>query len=293
MFKQLFVKNPYKCYLSTQQQLWCEPFSIKFYSKTSNKRRQLGGYEYKEDTLGFKSKWRIPFIDRENFWKSKFDLFGNRNFAGDLTRYNPDNYKFFSFKQWRDFHAKQKIIFDQKVIEERLSILGCELAAAHFVVYRGGGIKFYNHDWIRDDKKKNREYDEQLPNVYHAGYVVEGIDFSGTKILYEGLKNIEKLQSLKWLSFNSCPFFNTWCLDRISGEYGMNLEYLDISYTDVTHQGLGALYRFNKLKTLKVEGLPDDPEYFLMYLELKKTFPELNIEGIETTECNQSEISGK
>ncbi|XP_046670123.1 trimethyllysine dioxygenase, mitochondrial-like isoform X1 [Homalodisca vitripennis] len=55
MFKQLFTKNPYKCYLSTQQKLWCETFSIKFHSKTSSERKQLGGYEYEEDTSGFKN----------------------------------------------------------------------------------------------------------------------------------------------------------------------------------------------------------------------------------------------
>ncbi|XP_068082635.1 distal membrane-arm assembly complex protein 2-like [Anabrus simplex] len=128
---------------------------------------------------------------------------------------------------------------------------GNDLAAAHFIVYRNGSVKFCGRtDWV----KKNEEEEYDLPEKYVPDLYVEAIDASNMPIYYEGLRNLYGLKHLKWLSFNSCPYFDDWCMDRISGEYMETLEYLDISNClNVTEVGLCALYRFQTLQTLKLE----------------------------------------
>jgi len=240
-------------------------------------RKPLSGYAYSEEIEGFKSRWRIPFVERTSFFRTKLAVFGSKRFPGGILKLNPDNFKYFEFRKWWDKEKIEKLKHDQQFNEERLMALGCDLAAAHFVVYRGGAVKFVGNDqWIRDSKTKS-DYDDDLPNQYDPNYAVEAIDLSNTKIVYEGLKNIENLMSLKWLSFANCVYFNDWCLDRVSGEHRNDLEYLDISFTRVTHRGLHALYRFHKLKTLKVDETNDDPLFFKTCLELKKEFKELNV----------------
>lgn len=257
----------------------------------------MGGYEYEEEIEPYQSRWRKPYSDREQFWKSKFSLFANRRFQGGLAKYNPANFKYFSFKQWWFHHKKDKLIFNQKFIPERLQILGCDLAAAHFVVFRGGAVKFCNKaEWIRDDTKTNKDYDDKLPNTYDPDYIIEAIDFSKTPILYEGLQNIEKLAKLRWLSFENCPLFDNWCLDRITGEHYETLEYLNVSNTSVTWHALNSLYRLKNLKTLKIDDESDDPEFYIMCAEVKKSLPGLVIEGIPAeffTDGNEVDVDSQ
>lgn len=241
---------------------------------------QLGGYEHTEEIEPFKSRWRTPFNER-GFWKTKFALFGKRTFPADKTRYNPNNMQYFNLKNWMATKKKDSLKHHQQFLDERLQILGCDLAAAHFVVYRGGAVKFHGHTaWIKDDKKKNHEYDDELPNEYNAEYMVEAIDVSGLEIVFDGLKNLSNLKKIKWLNFSECEYFDNWSLDRISGEHGENLEYLDISNTSITYHGLNALYRFQKLKTLKLDDTSDDPIFYRTCIELRRYMPELTIEGI-------------
>lgn len=241
---------------------------------------QLGGYEHKEEIEPFKSRWRAPFTERA-FWKTKFALFGKRTFPADKTRYNPNNLQYFNLKQWLATKKKDSLKHHQQFLDERLQILGCDLAAAHFVVYRGGAVKFVGQSsWIKDDQKKNQEYDDELPNMYKPEYVLEAIDLSGLPIVFDGLKNLCNLKKLKWLSFSNCEYFDNWCLDRISGEHGENLEYLDISHTNVTHHGLNAIYRFRKLKTLKLDDTSDEPGFYHTCIAIKRYMPEVTIEGI-------------
>lgn len=225
--------------------------------------------------------WRKPFSEQTGFWKSKLTIITSKKFAGSKLKLNPENFKYINLQQfWRKKKLEKKV-YEQKFDYNRLYILGSELGAAHFTVFRGGAVKFHNHSsWIRDDKTKNREYDDNLPNSYDSNYILEAIDFSDTEIVYEGLKNIENLKMCKWLSFTFCPYFDNWCLDRISGEFGEKLEYLDISYTDVSHHGLSVLYRCKNLKTLKVHGISDNSEFVLTCQKLQQAFPELTIEGI-------------
>lgn len=225
--------------------------------------------------------WRKPISEQEGYWKSKLALFASKEFSGGLLRLNPANFKYINFGKVQLRKSIEKLKFDQQFIERRLYILGSDLAAAHFVVFRGGAVKFANQsEWIRDDEKKNNEYDDNLPNSFNPDYILEAIDFSGTNIIYEGLINIENLQELKWLSFAFCPYINNWVIDKISGQHGDTLEYLDISYTNISAHALGALYRFKKLKTLKLYGFSEDSEFIVACNKIKQDFPYLVIMGI-------------
>uniref|UniRef100_A0A1B6LQH5 trimethyllysine dioxygenase n=1 Tax=Graphocephala atropunctata TaxID=36148 RepID=A0A1B6LQH5_9HEMI len=55
MFKHFLSNNRFKLCLAVQKQLQSNPHSVKLYSKTASQRKQLGGFEYKEDTSGFKN----------------------------------------------------------------------------------------------------------------------------------------------------------------------------------------------------------------------------------------------
>lgn len=277
--------------ISVSSKAWNKTFAFRFSEKSNSadkfeedrlvERKPLSGYVYDEGIEGFTSKWRLKFIERKHFFKSKLAAFGSKTFAASITKLNPENYKYYELKKWWNKEKRENLVLDQRFNEDRLMILGCDLAAAHFTVYRGGAIKFVgNNQWIKDSKNK-KDYDDDLPNQYDPNYTLEAIDFSNTSIIYEGLKNTEHLSSLKWLSFANCSHFDDWCLDRVSGEHRNNLEYLDISFTKVTHRGLHALYRFNRLKTLKVDGAKDDPLFFQTCLELQKEFKGLNVEIVE------------
>lgn len=75
-------------------------------------------------------------------------------------------------------------IFDSYV-PERHKILGSNLACAHFVVARGGSIRFKGHQkWI---KLENKTYD--LPRQFVPNLILEEIDTTGMDLMYHGLDN--------------------------------------------------------------------------------------------------------
>lgn len=178
---------------------------------------------------------------------------------------------------------------DQQYLEERQNSLGTDLAAAHFIVYRRGSVKFCGHnEWVTYGKE---EYDDHLPKKYDPSFYVEALDLTGTKIIYEGLLNILNLTKLKWLSFKNCPYFDDWCLDRISGAYGDTLEYLDIGNTKVTERGVSAIYRMHKLNTLKVHDISNSATFKLSCLMLEDINPSMKIEGVVHALQNENNLN--
>lgn len=245
------------------------------------------GEKYKDiDSVASPSKYRLPYSERSEFWYSSFSLFGaKRNRPPQLYRYDPKYFKLSSLLNWFDNLSHRKLIAEQQYLEERHNALGTDLAAAHFIVYRGGSVKFCDHsEWVTHGKE---EYDDHLPNKYDPSFYVEALDLTGMKIVYEGLVNILDLTKLKWLSFKNCPHFDDWCLDRISGAYGDTLEYLDISNTKVTERGISVLYRMSKLNTLKVYNISNSATFNLTCLMLEDINPNINIEGV--THCIHNE----
>lgn len=91
-------------------------------------------------------QWRKPYGEVEGVWSSRFKAFSsNRN--------EYDNETIAFVQQSFDFSAKERNAkrerkrisderFMQQFVPERHQMLGNDLAAAHFLVYRGGSVKF-------------------------------------------------------------------------------------------------------------------------------------------------------
>lgn len=138
----------------------------------------------------------------------------------------------------------------------------------------------------------------KLPDKYVDGFYVEAVDcskFHHNGIRYEGLQNLTGLNFLKWLSLKNNKHMDVWCLDRIAGQNGKTLEYLDITGMQLTAEVVFALGRMPALKVLLITDPGDniDVQAALSILEsenpkltIKAEFPEgnetLTSEGIET-----------
>lgn len=128
----------------------------------------------------------------------------------------------------------------------------------------------------------------KLPDKYVDGYYVEAVDcskFHHNGIRYEGLQNLSGLNFLKWLSLKNNKHIDVWCLDRIAGQNGNTLEYLDITGMQLTAEAVFALSRMPALKVVRITDPGDniDVQAALSILEgensnltIKAEFPEVN-----------------
>ncbi|XP_024892134.1 distal membrane-arm assembly complex protein 2 [Temnothorax curvispinosus] len=175
------------------------------------------------------------------------------------------------YKHEKEAYSKSAQAFDP----QRHEILGADLATAHFLVHRGGRVKFRgNAHWTeRDDKGSYR-----LPNHYDMDYVLEAADANGFDLYYEGLSNFCGLVKLKWLSLKDCKNIDDWGLDKISAELP-ELEYLDISGCEkITERGLESLYRMINLKKLVVTNHHKSVAFELTCFMLEDCMPGLACE---------------
>jgi len=169
---------------------------------------------------------------------------------------------------------------DQSYNVERHQVLGPNLAAAHFIVYRGGAVRFHGHkQWIRS----NEDDEYNLPDRYISDMILEGLDASNTELTYIGFDNLVKLDGLRWLSLRNCLYIDDFCLDRL-GMFSESLEYLDISQCpQVTERGVSVLHRLRKLKVLKMEDMSGAKHLELVCILLEDALPDLQIYGVKRT----------
>ncbi|KAG8235025.1 hypothetical protein J437_LFUL015076 [Ladona fulva] len=238
---------------------------------------------------GNRKKWRTPWINREGEWQSALGVF--RVGSGPSSEYlnlvqTKIDLRPSSIKRWWKRAKEDLEIINERYIPERVQILGNDLSAAHFVVFRNGAIKFYGkEEWIRKDE--DEEYD--LPEKFDPMLCVEAIDASKMSLHYDGLINLINLKRLKWLSFAGCPNIDNWCLDRVSGHFQDTLEYLDITdCPKISAMGLGCLYRMTNLKKLLVSNPNDDKNFELSCLMLEDVLPNLEIVGIKYISIDES-----
>nr|XP_037274134.1 distal membrane-arm assembly complex protein 2-like isoform X2 [Rhipicephalus microplus] len=135
---------------------------------------------------------------------------------------------------------RMRRLSSQKFFPERHGILGPDLAAASFLIFRGALIKFHDKDeWY----KKTEDDETGLPLRQEPGWVVEAIDASNAELYYEGLDNLTCLDGLKALRLAGNPNVDDWFMDRLS-QFRDTLEHLDVSgCPQITEHGLAALYR--------------------------------------------------
>lgn len=223
-----------------------------------------------------KLKWRQDYLERGE-WYSKLRLFANENEDMDAmtTLQQPRDVSIKGVKDWFQGRRDQLERNMQAYIPERNEVLGKDLAAAHFAVYRGAKVRFVGHtEWSQLDE--NDDY--ELPRFYDEKYRVEAINFEGMDLFYEGLDNTRMLTSLKHLSFRNVARFDDWCLDRVSGSELTALDTLNLVGTRVTVRGLGALYRVPSLRTLILdEELKDNKELELTTFLLQDIIPALKV----------------
>ena len=216
--------------------------------------------------------------ERKSEWYSGFKLFmgedeGQKTTETFVTKVvQPIDLRPSSLvKAWKDGKEKQER-FLQQYSAERQNALGNDLAAAHFLVFREGKVKFVNEDrWIKSESYNS------LPDRYVQTMHLEAIDCEGMELYYEGLENLRRLKHLKFASFKNIKKFDDWCVDRISGGEFESLEVLDISGTQVTEKGLQALYRIPSLKKLILDDPNRNTQWQLVIAMLQEIIPELEI----------------
>jgi len=154
------------------------------------------------------------------------------------------------FKSKRvEFHK-----YNQRYMTDRVKALGSDIAAAHFVVYRGGAIRFRGQDQFIQWTNKKEEYYVNLPETYDPNYFVEAIDVSNIMLYYQGIENFKNLYKLKWLNLRNNNVLDNWCLDFI-GHKIPNLEYLNIcNCSQITSGGIAGLQNLTQLKVLVINS---------------------------------------
>lgn len=217
--------------------------------------------------------------EKKTEWYSSFRLFlgeeGNKKTTESLASttvqpidLSPSGLK----KSWKQSREKQER-FLQQYCAQRHQSLGNDLAAAHFLVFREGKVKFLDQDrWVKSD-----EGYRSLPDRYVSTMHLEAIDCEGMELYYEGLDNLRRLRHLKYASFKNIESFDDWCMDRISGAEFDKLEVLDVSGTKVTEKGLQALYRIPSLKKLIVDDPDQNTQWQLVVAMLQEIMPDLKV----------------
>jgi hypothetical protein len=165
-----------------------------------------------------------------------------------------------------------------RYVSQRHQVLGPNLASAHFIVFRGGAVRFEGGTkWVKKDE--DDEYD--LPAQKVPGMEVEAIDASNVDLRYGALKNLANLEKLKWISFANNANVDDWFLDTVCGEMS-GLEYLDLSgCKNLTHKGLIVLSRLPNLKVVNLQDASTDTiEFRLACLSLEEWNPRIEVKGV-------------
>ncbi|KAI5695839.1 hypothetical protein M8J76_005829 [Diaphorina citri] len=178
-------------------------------------------------------------------------------------------------------NTKRKMeIKSQSYNELRIEKLGHDIGAAHFVLFRRGAVKFYGMDkWLRWTTEKKYTDVEGLPGFYKEGYQIEAIDLGNVNVYYEGLKNLEPLKRMTFLSLENNPLVDDWYLDYLSNF--PSLEYLNLKNCPlISHRGIAILHKLDRLQTLLLKNDKTTPsnEMKLAVLNLLEYNPGLSID---------------
>ncbi|XP_053203144.1 distal membrane-arm assembly complex protein 2-like [Panonychus citri] len=166
-----------------------------------------------------------------------------------LRYYSKKRYRLSDLLERARARSKLKDIIAQKFNPKRTGILGPDLAASHFITYRGGRVKFVGSDtWVSTDIV--------LPKVMDTAFKVERIDASACELRYEGLDNLINLKQLVHLDLSDNPL-DDWACGRLACHFrnSTKLKYLNLSDNkDVTAIGLQSLIRIPTLETIVITG---------------------------------------
>ncbi|CAL8080370.1 unnamed protein product [Orchesella dallaii] len=241
-----------------------------------------------------------PLCDRQGFGQSEF----MRQFEPVTHRTNTDvlcalqadiDMRPENIRRWYANAVIEEEMKSQAYNPKRNSILGNDLAAAHFVVFRKGKVKFLGQkEWVtayrKDAKPETPEEDLPvmafdlctLPTKYDPRFRVEALDCTGVSLHYEGLANFENLRYVKWLSLRDSPYVDDWCMDKIARIFNETLEFLDLSGCKrVTDKGIGTFHRCKNLKAIVVDNMTHLPDLEIVCAMLEDVNPNLEILGVD------------
>lgn len=222
-------------------------------------------------------QWRTPWHQKEGQYYSTLRTFYTEDNNVNVMKFlqQPVNLTPSAIKNWWARRKENTNRALQSYIPERNQTLGNELAAAHFIVHRGGSVKFFGEDrWI-----KANEYQEySLPRHFDGSKVLQAIDCTGVDLFFEGLANFRGLKQLEWFSANGCDRLDDWAVDRISSIFMHTLLYLDLrNCPGISYRGLSALYKMDSLKILYLDDITQSRELEMTCLLLQELNPQLDI----------------
>ncbi|ELU07631.1 hypothetical protein CAPTEDRAFT_180944 [Capitella teleta] len=205
----------------------------------------------------------------------------NRDFLDKLHR--PYDISLAGLNKYLKKKQKETLIKDQSFVPERLEVLGRDLSAAHFIVKRGGAVKFVGQDkWI-----KLVDGAVPLPSTFNKHMKLEGVDASGTNFMRQSLENFIGLTDFKFLRLSNCKYVDDWCLDSFI-RFKDTLEVLDLSgCPNVTERGLACLHKLPKLRRLTIADMPLVQNPPLVAILLEEAMPNCFIEGIDYTDTEK------
>lgn len=266
------LSNVQKCWCSTKKET-TRKMPIELTRETNiTTKVELSKLITKKDL-----EWRTPWHQKEGKYYDVLRTFYSEENNVNIMKWlnMPKNISPSAIMEWWAGRKVEKDIFLQQYIPERNQILGNELAASHFIVHRGGSVKFFAEDrWI----KANQYNQYELPKFYESDKILQAIDCSDVNLYYEGLVNFRGLKKLEWFSINGCDEMDDWALDRISNLLSETVLYLDIrNCPKITYRGLGALCKMKNLRILYVDDKTQSYEYEMVCLMLEELYPNLDI----------------
>jgi len=141
---------------------------------------------------------------------------------------------------------------DQAFNSMRHGILGPDLAAAHFICHRLGRVKFCGHaEWFTFADM------DKLPCRYEENWLVEKIDATAVKTMWEGLDNMVNLFHLEELNLSSTPYIDVWATNKLCRMYRFSTKLAKVNVSNCVNfceNSLTNMHRIPSLKEIMITG---------------------------------------
>ncbi|XP_074872326.1 distal membrane-arm assembly complex protein 2 [Carettochelys insculpta] len=210
-----------------------------------------------------------------------------RRLYGSTAALEPQNSRLLRYLCSRFYDVEYLVSWSAKLRERNLrrknaycgyikKLYGDDIAAAYFVLSRGGGVRFQGQEnWFRADRRGKYSTDFlELRNV-----PVVAVDLAGSIVNYNGLDNLVQLKALTSLDLSRCPHVDDWVLTRLH-VFADTLEELSLAgCPQVTDRGLACLHHLEHLRRLDLSHLPV-PNAALIQLLVEDMLPRCEVVGL-------------
>lgn len=157
-----------------------------------------------------------------------------------------------AFIRWIEAKALARERRDQSFNRMRHGILGPDLAAAHFITNRMGRVKFCGHaEWF------SFETSDKLPAKYEDNWLIEKIDATGLKMIYEGMDNLVNLFHLTDLNLTNSTELDVWAFDKLFRMYRFSTKLTRLNVTNCSRfceNSLMSCHRIPSLQEVIITG---------------------------------------